>query len=113
MPPPQELLPGERRTVSIQLDDLWPTFAVPLTISLTPTAMSLDGEESSVAPIAEDLVVWAVPVPQLLTLLALLLIVGAVIGGRIHGKRKTQRLVDEAREEGRRAAAAEGGSTTG
>lgn len=98
--PRQELLPGESRSFTVAVADVWPTFFVPGSIDLAPTATDLGGGAVEVAPQSTDASLWALPVPQLLVLLGVLLIVAALFWRR----RRFTAALDRAREEGRLAA---------
>lgn len=100
--PRQELLPGESRSFTAAISDVWPTFYVPGSIEVVPTASALGGDPVDVAPQSVDAPLWAIPVPQLLVLLGLILIVAALFWRR----RRFTAALDRAREEGRLAAAA-------
>ncbi len=98
----QELLPGEERTFSVTVPDVWPTFYVPGAVALAPTASDLGGEPVAVTPASTDAPVWAIPLPQLLVLLGVALIVAALFWRR----RRFTAALDRAREEGRASAGA-------
>ncbi|WP_314457735.1 hypothetical protein [uncultured Microbacterium sp.] len=98
--PRQELLPGESRSFTVAVADVWPTFFVPGSIDLAPTATDLGGGAVEVAPQSSDASLWALPVPQLLVLLGVLLIIAALFWRR----RRFTAALDRAREEGRLAA---------
>ncbi|TDN91733.1 uncharacterized protein DUF916 [Microbacterium sp. BK668] len=100
----QELLPGDVRTITAVVRDVWPLFVVPTTVTLDATVLTLDGSTDSLAPVVESAVAWAVPWPQLLILLGIALIILAISWGRIRSRRKLDSLLAEAREEGRKAA---------
>lgn len=102
----QELLPGESREITTTVDGVWPLFVVPTSIVLDPTATSRDGETVAADETSAEVVVWAIPVPQLLWLAGIALVVGALLWGRSRSRKKTAQLVAEARERGRREAAA-------
>ena len=102
--PTQELLPGDRRAVSTVVDNVWPLFAVPIELSVTPTVVSPTNDPMEVAPISLASSVVAVPAPQLLVLLGAGLVLAAVFAGRARSRRRVEALVREAREEGLREA---------
>lgn len=102
----QELLPGDRRTVSVQLDGIWPLFGVGANLTVAPTVVAPDQAPVAVAPVTESLTVAAVPLPQLLVLAGVALVLAALLAGRSRSRRRVAALVHQAREEGRRAAAA-------
>jgi hypothetical protein len=100
--PRQELLPGESRSFTVAIPDVWPTFYVPGSIDVVPTASALGGDPVDVAPQSVSAPLWAVPVPQLLVLLGLVLIIAALFWRR----RRFTAALDRAREEGRLAGTA-------
>lgn len=102
----QELLPGDSRELDLAVDDVWPYFRVPVTITLVPEVATMDGSTSTLDPIVVETAVWAIPWPQLIVLLGIALIVFAVVRGRRRSRRKLTAMLDEAREEGRRSASA-------
>ncbi|RII94783.1 DUF916 domain-containing protein [Clavibacter californiensis] len=105
----QELLPGDRRAVSIPLDGVWPLFLVGADLTVTPTVVALDGAEpASVDPVTASTTVVAIPWAQLLVLLGVALILAAVLVGRSRSRRRVVALVQQAKEEGRREAAGSG-----
>ncbi|AZZ53761.1 WxL protein peptidoglycan domain-containing protein [Rathayibacter festucae] len=102
----QELLPGDRRAVTLQLDDVWPLFAVGTDLTVAPTVVTPDGlDPVDIAPLTESTTTAAVPLPQLAVLLGLALILAALLAGRTRSRRRVAALVEQAKEEGRREAA--------
>jgi hypothetical protein len=104
----QELLPGDTRTISVEVHDVWPLFIVPTTVTLAPTVLTLSDTSETLAPVVADVVMWAVPWPQLVLLLGAALLVGAILWGRGRSRRRMDALLKDAREAGRREAAATG-----
>src|SRR5690606_33106249 len=102
--PRQELLPGDTRATTVEAGDVWPPVRVPATVTLVPAVATLDGTSPTHAPLVAESTAWAVPWPQLLVLLGLALLVGAVVQGRRRPRRRLESLLEQAREEGRRAA---------
>ncbi|QHF23033.1 DUF916 domain-containing protein [Rathayibacter sp. VKM Ac-2804] len=102
----QELLPGDRRAVTLPLDDVWPLFAVGTDLTVAPTVVTPDGlDPVDIAPLTESTTTAAVPLPQLAVLLGLALILAALLAGRTRSRRRVAALVEQAKEEGRREAA--------
>ncbi|SMH50663.1 protein of unknown function [Rathayibacter oskolensis] len=102
----QELLPGDRRTVSVALDGVWPLFAVGTDVTVAPTVVTPDGVDPvELAPVTASATVLAVPLPQLIVLLGVALILAAVLAGRSRSRRRIEQLVREAKEEGLREGA--------
>ncbi|HEX5858188.1 MAG TPA: hypothetical protein VFY91_08775 [Microbacterium sp.] len=109
---PQELLPGDTRTITATVEDVWPLFLVTTGVTLTPTVQTMDGATTAMTPVTAEVVVWAVPWPQLIVLLGIALVILSIAWGRIRSRRKVAALVAEAKEQGRReAASVEDGST--
>ena len=86
------------------VEDVWPLFLVPTRVTITATVLTMDGEESTLTPVSAEVLVWAVPWPQLIVLLGIVLVVLAIAWGRIRSRRKVAALVEEAKEQGRREA---------
>lgn len=102
----QQILPGETHSFSLEAARVWPLFAFAGEIELSPSVTTASGEETTVEPTSTAVFVWAVPWPQLLVLVGLVLIVAALVWRRGRSKRRLEQLLDQAREEGRRDVAA-------
>lgn len=102
----QELLPGDTRTITAVLDDVWPLVAVPAEVTLDPTIVTFSGSDASFTPVSAEVMVWALPLPQLVVLGGIALVVIALLWGRMRSRRRLDRMLESAREEGRLAAAA-------
>ncbi|HMR48433.1 MAG TPA: DUF916 domain-containing protein [Arachnia sp.] len=100
----QELLPGDERPLVSTVKGVWPLFRVPITISLTPEAVTMDGTVTTLDPVVVEVAVWAIPWPHLIVLLGVALIGVAVLGGRRRSRRRLDAMLAAAREEGRRSA---------
>lgn len=99
----QELLPGDRRTISVALDGVWPLFAIGTDVTVAPTVVTPDGVDPvSVAPVTSSATVLAGPLPQLLVLLGIALMLAALLAGRSRSRRRIAALVQHAKEEARR-----------
>ncbi|ANJ28194.1 WxL protein peptidoglycan domain-containing protein [Agromyces aureus] len=103
-PTSADLLPGERRTLSFSIPDVWPLGPVTVPVTVEATAVGPDGADVTVQPVSQDVTVWALPVSQLVLLLAVALIVLGLLVGRRRRTAKVDRLVADAREAGRREA---------
>lgn len=99
---PQELLAGDARHFRVEIDDVWPLFAVPVSIEVDPTVIVVAGEAPEFAPIRSDATAAAIPWPQLTVVLGVGLLVWALVWNRIRSRRRIDDLVARAREEGRR-----------
>ncbi|WP_157001787.1 WxL protein peptidoglycan domain-containing protein [Agromyces laixinhei] len=102
---PIELLPGDRRSVSIQVPDVWPLGPVMLPLTITQGVIAPDGETETLDPVELEVTAWAIPWPHLIIILALALVIAGLFWGRRRRTKQIEHLVDEAREAGRREAA--------
>ncbi|MGA7148871.1 MAG: hypothetical protein WBX17_10335, partial [Microbacterium sp.] len=100
----QELLRGDTRSLSVVVDDVWPLFLLPTTVTVAATVITMEGEQSTLEPVTAEVLVWAVPWPQLMLLAGIGLLILALVWGRRRSKKRLQGMLDQAREEGRRAA---------
>lgn len=98
----QQILPGESHSFTLELRRVWPLFAFPGEIEVSPTVTTATGETTEVAPAATPVFAWAMPWPQSLVVLGLALVVAALVWRRDRSKRRLEQLLDQAREEGRR-----------
>lgn len=93
-----DLLPGDRRTLRVVVDGVWPSLHVPATITLTPRALAIAGDAPAVPPASVDTALWALPAAQAVVLVGAALIILAVSWGRVRSRRRTDRLVADAGE---------------
>lgn len=100
----QELMPGDERTFTVTVNDVWPSVFVPASLDVTPVVAG-EGEGTPVAAATADAGFWAVPWPQLIALAGIGLLIGSSLWGRRRSKTRLEHLLEEAREEGRREAA--------
>ena len=103
----QEILRDDTRDLAVVIDQVWPLFVVPVTLTIVPEMVALDGSTATLDPIVVETTVWAVPWPHLLLLLGLVLLVGAIVGGRRKSRRRLEQMLADARAEGRRTVAEE------
>ena len=97
-----DLLPGEKRAVTVDSITTWPLGLVAMELSIAAT---VPGEQStSLEPTRESVVFWAIPWPQLVLLTGLALILAAIVGGRRRSRIKLDRLLEQARAQGREGA---------
>ncbi|MFJ6537995.1 WxL protein peptidoglycan domain-containing protein [Paenarthrobacter sp. NPDC091711] len=97
-----ELLPGDRRTVSIHVPGVWPLGIMTLPVTVSQGVIAPDGSTQALDPVQESVTLWAIPWPQLAILVALLLLFAGLFWGRRRRKKELVRLLEEAREAGRR-----------
>ena len=95
------LLPGEQRTVTVDQVPAWPLGMLFLDLRVEG---AVPGAELTAAPFTDTLILWAVPWLHLLATLGVVLVLLAIFTGRRRNKRRLERLLDEAREAGRRDA---------
>lgn len=98
-----DILPDESRTFVTQSSSVWPTFRISKALSVHGVA---PGDSEFTAAAETTVAAWAVPWSQILTLLGAALIVWAIITSRRRSTARLERVVDEAREQGRREALA-------
>ncbi|MDY0908616.1 hypothetical protein [Microbacterium sp. CFBP9034] len=98
----QELLPGDTRTFTVVVDDVWPLFVVPTAVTLDATALTMTDDSTPLDPVRAEVMTWAMPWPQLIILLGIALLVGAIVWGRVRSRRRLEALLADAREAGRR-----------
>lgn len=91
-----ELLPGDRRTVSATVTGVWPLGPVGVTGRFTATAGGLDPVTVSSAATS-----WAIPWPQLCTLVLLALLGLIIWAGRRRRRANLRRLLAAERAAGR------------
>lgn len=104
--PAIDLLPGDRRTVRVVVDDLWPSILVPVDVILRPRGITIDGQTPLPPASSLQTTLWAMPIPQLIVLTGVGLLIFAALWGRQRSHRRTDRLVADAHEHGRFPAAA-------
>lgn len=99
----QELLPGDRRSFTVTIEDVWPLVYVPGSLEVTPTVVG-EGENTAVDAATADAGFWAVPWPQLIALAGIVLLVGSGMWGRRRSRLRLEDMLAKAREEGHREA---------
>lgn len=92
-----ELLPGETRVLSTRVDGVWPVGPVLVEAALTA---SLQGTDTQL-PVNDTVRVWAIPWPQLASLVGVALLAYAVLADRRRRSAHLRGLLDAARAEGR------------
>lgn len=97
-----ELLPGDERRLSATVSQAWPLGPLTVAVAAYPAAVP-DGDEDF-TPVVRTFIVWALPWPQALVLLALLLIVGSLVLGRRRQHARIEQLVAAAHAQGVRDA---------
>ena len=93
----QELLPGDSRTLTVPVADVWPLVYVSGSITVSPTVTGVSAEALDDHTVQVS--VWAWPVPQLIVLVGVALIVLALVAGRIRSRRRLAALLARTREE--------------
>ncbi|HEY9356061.1 MAG TPA: hypothetical protein VIQ52_07135 [Arthrobacter sp.] len=101
---PLELLPGDRRALHLQTHDVWPLGILTVPLTVAQGVVAPDGTITGLDPARQDVMVWAIPWPQLVVFLALFLLIFGFLFGRRRRQNQLTLLVAEAREAGRREA---------
>jgi len=101
---PQELLVGDIRHFSAKVADVWPLVLVPVSITVDPEVIVVNGEAAELASLSAATTAAAVPWPQFIVLAGVALILVALLWQRRHSKRRLHALLEGAREEARRSA---------
>lgn len=97
----QELLPGDRREITVEVDEVWPWVLLSATVTLAPEVLTISDTDATIAPISADAAVWAVPWPQLAILLGAGLVVWAILWRRSRSRRRISAMIDDALQRGR------------
>ncbi|GAB3147687.1 DUF916 domain-containing protein [Microbacterium neimengense] len=97
----QELLPGDRREITVVVDEVWPWVLLTTTVTLTPEVLAISDTDATIAPISADVAIWAVPWPQLAILLGAGLVVWAILWRRSRSQRRISAMIDDALQRGR------------
>lgn len=103
---PQELLPGDRRSVRVVVRDVWPLFFVPATATLQAASVTRDGGTTALPAVVDTTTALAVPWPHLMIVLGAMLLVLVAVWGRIRARRRLAVMLADARAAGRDEAAA-------
>ena len=99
-----ELLPGDRRVFTVDVADVWPLGLVTIPLTINQASVDLTGDAGELPDLRSDVAVWAMPWPQLIVLLGILLLIGGLMWDRRRRTKKFTSLLSKAREEGHRAA---------
>lgn len=95
-----EFAPGETRSISATVHDVWPTFATEVQTRFDPVAIDTSG--ISGAPAVRQTTTMSIPWSQL-GMLAVLVLAAVLLMWRGRAKKASvQRMIENAREEGRR-----------
>jgi hypothetical protein len=98
----QELLPGDRRSFTVTVVDVWPLVFVPGSLEVKSTVVG-QGEGTAVDAVTADAGFWAVPWPQVIVLAGIALMIGSSVWGRRRSRVRLEAMLAQAREEGHRA----------
>lgn len=105
--PAQELLPGDKRTITLNVAEVWPLGAVTVPVTVKQDVVTMSGSVEALGTAVHDVTLWAIPWPQLIILFAVLLMAFGAFWGRRRRKKQVQVLVEQAREMGRQEARAQ------
>jgi hypothetical protein len=95
-----DLFPGETRAVAVDPAPAWPLGLVTMEVVVAASVPSDD--DLAVAPVTRTVTFWAMPWLHLATLAGAALVVAALLLARRRSRATVERLVEEARAEGRR-----------
>jgi len=94
-----DLLPGEKRAVTVAPVTVWPLGLISVDVVVDASVPSDDS--LTVRPVTETVVVWAVPWLHLATLTLVIATIVLLVLSRRRGRARVERLLEEARAEGR------------
>jgi hypothetical protein len=100
-----ELLPGGARPVDARVGGVWALGRLRTTVTLTPAVLGEAGPAAAPAPTTVTVTTWALPWAQLLLAAAIVALALTLRRVRRLRRRRLERLLELAREEGRRSAA--------
>jgi hypothetical protein len=95
-----DLFPGETRAVVVEPTAAWPLGLVTMEVVVEATVPGDDG--LAVAPVTTTVTFWAMPWLHLATLAGIAVVVAALVFARRRSRANVERLVEQARAEGRR-----------
>ncbi|WP_137844768.1 hypothetical protein [Microbacterium sp. 2FI] len=101
---PTELLPGDRRTAQLRVPDVWPLGLIALPLVVEQSIVMPDGTLLRMDAVEQTVWIWAIPWPQLVCVVALGLVALGLLWGRRRRAAELERLVADARAQGRREA---------
>jgi hypothetical protein len=90
-----EILPGDSRTRTVEVADVWPMFHETATVQLTPSA-GQDQPTTTIAAVSVDKALWAWPWAALVLIAAVALLVVILIRRRRAGRRKVASAIESA-----------------
>ena len=104
-PEPAEIFPGDERTFTARIGQVWPLGFAIVTIELRPQVSdSATGAPADVETSRSEVLVWTIPWSQLLLSGAVGLLLFALRLGRRRRRSEIARMLEEARREGARSA---------
>ena len=81
------------------IDNVWPLFLVPTKVVLSPVVVTMDGETNTMTPVEAEVLVWAVPWPQLMLLVGIGLLILALVWGLYWLTMRDEEPADEQADE--------------
>ncbi|MFL2001876.1 hypothetical protein [Microbacterium sp. A1-JK] len=100
-----DIAPGETRTGTLEVSGAWPLFWYDARVTATPIAVTEDLTVEGARTTSSSVGIAALPLSQLVTLIAALGLLAWFLRQRRRERAKTARLIEEARAEGRAASA--------
>lgn len=101
-----EMLPDDERTFSATAIGVWPSIVAPVAVSARPEVIIPPGFDESppIAAVNSDILVPALPWPQLVVVAGIALLVFAYLRDRRRRREALQAMLEQARREGVRSA---------
>lgn len=99
----KELFPGQMRRVTARVDGVWPVIAAPVAVELSgqvPASSPAPAAVPALDTVRADVLVPAIPWPQLLLTAGILLLAGGLVRGRRKRRAAVEQLIADARREG-------------
>jgi hypothetical protein len=100
----EELLPGGNHTTDVRIGGVWAAGRLRTTLTLTPSILGTTGTSTVAAPTTVTVTTWALPWAQLVLTAAVVALALALRTAVRLRRRRITRMLELAREEGRRSA---------
>jgi hypothetical protein len=100
----EELLPGGDHTTDTRIGGVWASGRLRTTLTLTPSILGTTGTGTAAAPTTVTVTTWAIPWAQLILTAAVVALALALRTAVRLRRRRLARMLELAREEGRRSA---------
>ncbi|MGN8552931.1 UNVERIFIED_CONTAM: hypothetical protein OHV15_10130 [Microbacterium sp. SLM126] len=94
----------DERADTLRIPGVWPLGIVTIPLVVEQSVVMPDGTVQALEPLTRSVTIWALPWPQLLIAAAIALLSIGLFRGRRRRAASVAKLVEEARNEGRRQA---------